>query len=157
MVCLTPHWEQLDKCCTFFFGLALASFSTNSEIRLLSFWLSFASKLNQAPWQEECTEIYSWDDLCPLLKSLPAAATHTHTQKHTQHHEVASAAPCQAWTSSTLLNYQWAVNLTADSTGGTGPWELSEVFVMRSFQGNFRSAAVAFRTVCNPCSLRLKV
>lgn len=77
--------------------------------------------------------------------------SHCRLLPHTQHHEVASA-PCQAWISSTLLNFQWAVTFTIDSTGGTGPWMLTEVFVLRrSFQGNFRTAATLLLLVNPTC------
>ena len=82
---------------------------------------------------------------------------HRQLLRHTQHHDVATARR-QAWISSILLNFQWAVTLTVDSTGGTGPWMLTEVFVKRgSFQGHFMAAAVAFPSVTNPCSLHRKL
>ncbi len=150
MVCLMPHWEQNIQ--IYATSFSLASLCTNSDFSFVEkFWLK------PCYIEEPGTVTARVHRELQLRWSLAHCWSHCRLLPHTQHHEVASA-PCQAWISSTLLNYQWAVTLTVDSTGGIGPWMLTEVFVMRrSFQGNFRIAVMAFLTVSNPLGLHLKL
>lgn len=78
MFCLIPHWEQNIQIDAISFSLT--SFSTNSDISFVEKfgWNSVTLRLNQAPWRQECTESYNWDDPWPAAE-VTAGCCHTHT------------------------------------------------------------------------------